>query len=204
MSDCDPRYEHQGCRASLQRRGISVMRKRKAVPCVHCGGESRAGRCWGCYLLSTGKRALGGSFDHLVYEVNPDTGCWVWTGPTIGLGYGYMKDHEKAHRFSYRTQVGPIPDGLFVLHRCDNPPCVNPVHLFLGTNADNMADKKTKGRAARGAGNSNARLTEKQVLEIRSSSEPSSVQAQKYGVHVTHINRIKRGAKWAHLLETAA
>lgn len=78
--------------------------------------------------------------------------CWEWIGAHC-RGYGRFWDGERevrAHRFSYALHVGDIPAGLMVLHRCDNPPCVNPAHLFVGTNDDNMADKKVKGRNAYG------------------------------------------------------
>lgn len=85
----------------------------------------------------------------------PELGpCWVWTAGLIS-GYGrFAAGHREsvgAHRYSMQQQ-GPIPDGMFVLHKCDNPPCVNPAHLFLGTASDNMADKTAKGRQARGPG----------------------------------------------------
>lgn len=82
--------------------------------------------------------------------------CWVWTGATYGTGYGYLRagkrQQHRAHRFSYELHYGPIvghgPDNeICVLHRCDNPPCVRPDHLFLGSDADNIADMTAKGRA---------------------------------------------------------
>jgi hypothetical protein len=73
------------------------------------------------------------------------TACWVWTGRHLTWGYGQIENHL-THRLSWRLHNGPIPNRLQVLHRCDNPPCVNPAHLFLGTNTDNRADSKAKGR----------------------------------------------------------
>lgn len=75
--------------------------------------------------------------------------CWEWTGATDPNGYGRLAWNDRlwlAHRVSYTQHVGPIPDGISVCHRCDNPPCCNPAHLFLGTHADNVRDMWAKGR----------------------------------------------------------
>jgi hypothetical protein len=87
------------------------------------------------------------------YIVNPDTGCWNWIGskvPPLGYGQFYVEGKlTRAHRFSYKTFVGD-PGLFYVLHSCDNAPCVNPEHLFLGTQQDNMTDKRLKGRQPKG------------------------------------------------------
>jgi hypothetical protein len=82
------------------------------------------------------------------YVVTPD-GCHEWTASTNRGGYGTLRVGDKAwkaHRLAYRRKVGPIPRGMHVLHRCDNPPCINPDHLWIGTHTDNMRDRSAKGR----------------------------------------------------------
>lgn len=86
-------------------------------------------------------------------ETEPNTGCTLWLGPRARRGYGITRWNGKtrqAHRIAYELGIGPIPRGLCVLHRCDTPPCVNPAHLFVGTQQDNVADRDAKGRTARG------------------------------------------------------
>ena len=81
------------------------------------------------------------------------TGCWLWNGAKFENGYGafsYRNKTVRAHRWSYNYWVGPIPDGLLVCHRCDTPACVNPDHLFVGTQRDNLDDREQKGRTLRG------------------------------------------------------
>src|SRR6187455_1405138 len=109
------------------------------------------------------------------YRVNPDTNCWEWTGHKLPKGYGRIgKDGKlyQTHRLAYELARGPIPQGMHVCHHCDNPSCINPDHLFVGTNADNHADKIAKDRQAkpRGIKNAAAKLNEADVRAIRASA----------------------------------
>lgn len=137
-------------------------------------------------------------------SAGPD-GCWPWiAGKGIG-GYGRIRVGSKtryAHRVSFEMHCGPIPNGMFVCHSCDNPSCINPKHLFLGTPAENMADRDAKGRQAhqRGEINPLAKLTEADVLAIRSAKGRLQRElAAQYGVSRGHISFIRTGRKWRHL-----
>jgi len=144
-------------------------------------------------------------------EIVTESGCWIWRLEVNNWGYGKIKIKGRtvsAHRASYSEFIGGIPDKLCVLHRCDVPSCVNPDHLFLGTHQDNSDDRGRKGRAKgaikrerHGEANPNAKLTEKKVLEIRSSKEPSDILAKKYNVSSGYISEIKAGKKWSYLNE---
>lgn len=139
-------------------------------------------------------------------EKGPD--CWGWTGHTSS-GYGVVTGHRgqvKAHRFSYELHCGPIPDGLHVLHECDNPPCCNPAHLFLGTQIDNVADMIAKGRNSRATGSVGtkhgmAKLTDDAVRTIRATSGPARKLAVKFNVSESTIYMIRGGHIWKHLIE---
>jgi hypothetical protein len=140
----------------------------------------------------------------LAKQVHVDSGCWEWVGTLNDSGYGVMRNHYKyvgAHRLSYQQFVGPIPDGMHVLHKCDNRKCINPEHLFVGTNAENVADKVAKGRQRRhhGEKNPHARLTAQDVVAIRASGERQKDLAAKYGVTRTCIYDIRVGKSWGHL-----
>ena len=134
-------------------------------------------------------------------------GCWVWTAGRTPKGYGTIRRGGNgtpkvlAHRLSYEFAYGPFPVRLMVLHSCDNPPCVNPDHLFLGTGADNAADRDWKGRGTkpplhRRATHPRAKLTEEQVAEIRASSDPQYVLARRYNIGTSQISAIRNGKSW--------
>lgn len=133
-------------------------------------------------------------------------GCLEWQGNRLAkMGYGQISVNGRVigvHRYAWERANGPVPLGLMVLHRCDNPPCCNVSHLFLGTNADNMADRKAKGRyanVARGSGSAQAKLTEAQVLSIRGDLRRHAEIAAGYGVTVSAVSAIKTRRNWTHV-----
>lgn len=129
-------------------------------------------------------------------------GCWIWPGWTDRDGYGRAKLRGKtaiAHRVAYTLTHGTIPVGLEVLHRCDNPPCCNPAHLFLGTQQTNCTDAKAKDRHARGERNGGAKLTADQVIAIRADGRRQIDIAANYGVRQTTVSEIKQRHRWSHL-----
>lgn len=144
----------------------------------------------------------------------PNSGCWLWEKALNNKGYGLLQCggyKGYAHRFSYALRNGPIASGKHVCHRCDNPCCVNPDHLWLGTAADNMADCAQKGRHASqrggaryaiGARAGRAKLTDSLVAEIRALGRSQSQRAiaARYGVTKTAIKLIQQGSTWKHLL----
>jgi hypothetical protein len=122
--------------------------------------------------------------------------CWVWKRSKNHKGYGLLTFKGKsilAHRLSYLTFVGEIPNNLHVLHTCDNPTCVNPKHLFLGTNQDNMKDMVNKNRQARGENAGNSKLLQKEVDEIRTLwSVELAERAKGKGIQLTQRKLAKR------------
>lgn len=136
-------------------------------------------------------------------------GCILWTGGRLH-GYGSFsidKKTRRAHRVAYELFVGPIPDGLFVLHNCprgDNRLCVNPAHLWLGTGQDNMDDMVRKGRQARqkGVDHGNAKLTEADVATIRRRCRDGESQyriAADIGIRQPAVSRIVSKKRWGHV-----
>lgn len=133
-------------------------------------------------------------------------GCWLWEGAKNPDGYGRIKDPDRrdrqlrAHRVSYEHFRHKIPAGLVVCHKCDVRLCVNPNHLFIGTHADNVADKVSKGRCGanerRGEGASRAKLTNKQANEIINDPRKCSDVARAYGVSMSTIYSVRKGLSY--------
>jgi hypothetical protein len=133
------------------------------------------------------------------------TDCWLWTGGTCGNGYGnilWRKRKEIATRVSWEIAHGQPPGELFVLHTCDTPRCVNPAHLFLGTNRENALDAVAKGRMNTGERNGSAKLTEDDVRSIRRSLAAGERQCdlmRRYGVARSTMCNIATGKRWSHI-----
>jgi hypothetical protein len=131
--------------------------------------------------------------------VKLDNGCWQWRSHTDKDGYGVLPGTRKnirAHRLSYEIHTGSIPDEMLVCHHCDNPGCVNPDHLFVGTQKDNALDALNKGRHYIGEKNGRAKLTKENVNEILTSSMNGRQLAARFGVSKSTINNVRRGATW--------
>lgn len=128
--------------------------------------------------------------------------CWEWPHARTPRGYGrqvYGGRIEYAHRLSHRAFNGPIPAGQHVCHRCDNPPCWNPAHLFAGTGNANVRDRDIKGRVCRGERHHSAKLTEEDVREIRASGLSGPALAAQYGVKPSAIYKLLDGRSWKHV-----
>lgn len=129
-----------------------------------------------------------------MYIPEPNSGCWLWLGYIDKDGYGRCK-RDRAHRVSYRQFIGPL-ENFSVLHKCDNPSCVNPEHLFLGTQLENIADMVSKKRHAKGIKNRHAKLSLEQVEEIRLDTRPQKIIAANYGISQQQISGIKTKRYW--------
>lgn len=178
--------------------------------CEHCGEEfvrpfskpiwakTRfcSMECFGIAKMSDPKRVLS--------EHSERSGkCLVWTGATNKGGYGILKARKiihLAHRLAWQIANGPIPLGMQICHHCDNPPCIEVAHLFLGTMEDNMNDKIRKGRQSRLRGEKagSAKLSLAQVRKIRKSTVSSYILGPRHGVHPTTIQRVRSGKSWAY------
>ncbi len=142
-------------------------------------------------------------------KVAKTNGCWEYTSRPSRQGYGrvlWAGREALAHRVSWTLTRGDIPEGKCVLHRCDNPPCVRPSHLFLGSQADNVADMMAKGRGkpARVLGEKHGRskVTEKDVRSLRKrrhAGETVTALSASFGLSIAQVSRICRGLNWTHV-----
>lgn len=137
--------------------------------------------------------------------------CWEWQAARDPLGYGFFRmvpgePMWRAHRAAWVLTHGPIPENLILCHRCDNPPCCNPKHLYLGTHADNMADKSARGRSSTtpphyGESSPSAKVTAAQVAAIRAAYAAGGVSqrelGEEHGISQTQVGRIVRRVRWA-------
>lgn len=166
----------------------------------HARQEKRAAEGWINPLRDWGDRFL---------EKVDDSGeCWIWTGRLTKKGYGALgagATYWLAHRLSYLLHNGDLPDGAFICHTCDNPPCCNPAHLYAGDAQTNATDASVRGRivAHRGEEAGSARLTEAQVSEIRSDYAAGRLNqyelARKYGTCQSQVSNIVRRLHWTHV-----
>lgn len=183
---------------------------RPIIICRDCGDQHRHeafGLCQKCYtrrrragseMPPSIRRPLHERFWEKVDRSGGDDACWIWTGAIISTGYGSIRIDGRgklSHRISWELVNGSIPQNKLVLHKCDNPPCVNPEHLFIGTYLDNVVDMYAKRRGR-------AKLTEEKVKEIRrrrAGGESRVVLSREYGVTHAAIYLIDTGKNWAHV-----
>lgn len=139
-------------------------------------------------------------------SAGPD-GCWPWTGAIGSRGYGNVRFRGRqcgTHRVAFELATGVNPAGMFVLHRCDNARCCNPAHLFLGTHADNMADRTHKRRQSRGSRHGNAKLNEVSAILIRQLHRRGATGlalANSFGIDDAIVSEIVHGRRWTSALE---
>lgn len=169
--------------------------------------DGRRPDCKDCYGKPARKPDPVARFWEKVNVIDAES-CWEWEGSGNGEGYGRLRVSGKgvvAHRFSWEIHFGKIDDGLFVCHHCDNPACVNPNHLFLGTNQDNMIDMVKKGRNSprRGVKNNKAKLTPDKVRKIRSLYREGELSqyaiAKMFGVGQPCIKDVVNHNTWRHI-----
>lgn len=144
-------------------------------------------------------------FNALLIRSDNPYECWGWKGQVNNKGYGMIalpkpaRRSVLAHRLSFQLFNGEIPDGMHVLHKCDNPICCNPRHLFWGTQTDNMQDASAKGRTHRGERTPGAKLTEEMVRDILASHDTHEAIAARLGVSRTTVTNVRNRKIWKHV-----
>jgi hypothetical protein len=162
-------------------------------------------------LLPIGTRARGTIEERFFRHIEKTDGCWLWTGRLVGKGYGSLgmggkgAKHKLSHRLSYEIHHGEIPDGMVVMHKCDNPRCVNPNHLEVGTQSQNIKDAFARGRklnlpsGLKGESHGASKLNNASVINIRESTLSIAELAKLYGVSNTAIERVRARKTWRHI-----
>ena len=180
----------------------------KTLICKHCSKPfqtyvaTRTYCSHPCYASAKQSKPIELRFWKRVSKAGTDD-CWLWTGATHQYGYGRMGTGKRgewkateAHRVSWEIHFGPIPDGMHVCHSCDNPPCVNPAHLFLGTNNDNRQDSVKKNRHTGNGKSGHPQLTAELAKQIRndyaSGDHSYRTLAKKYTVSLSAIKAVIR------------
>lgn len=186
----------EGCSGAVNARGMCS---------THYMQQRRAG------LLPIGTRARGTMGERFLNHIDKTDSCWNWLGRLVGKGYGTISiggkgsKQQLVHRFSYEHHKGPIPEGMVIMHKCDNPRCVNPDHLEAGTQSQNIKDAFARGRkvckasGVRGEAHGASKLNNEIVLAIRASNDNYDKLAEMYGVSRTSIERIKYRKTWRHI-----
>ena len=186
----------EGCTGLLSARGMCN---------THYMQQRRAG------LLPIGTRAPAPLEVRFLRNLQKTDSCWVWKGRIVGKGYGMIGLGGKgakqvlAHRLSYEMHKGSIPDAMVVMHKCDNPRCVNPDHLEAGTQSQNIKDAFARGRkfnlpsGLKGEAHGASKLTNEAVFAIRASTDGFDNLAAMYGVSRSAIERIKYRMTWRHI-----
>jgi hypothetical protein len=172
--------------ADLKQPAMFKRQKWCGLPCYHASKKFTREEAADAFWSKVDKGGAGG--------------CWLYTGYRQKFGHGWTT-YGLAHRFSWELLVGPVPEGKFVLHKCDVPACVNPEHLYIGVRDDNARDMFQRGRSARGERSHTAKLTDKDVMEIRRLKGKFTAEelGARYGVTASNIYHVQSGVVWKHL-----
>jgi hypothetical protein len=151
------------------------------------------------------KKPLHVRFEQSILRL-PIAACWLWTGDINNYGYARLLHNGRnyaGHRLAWNLYKGEIPHLMCVLHKCDVRLCVNPHHLFIGNEADNMRDCINKGRKPMGSKHATAKLTEEQIASIVIDDRAQRLIANQYGVSQSLVSMIKSGLRWKHVTPRA-